>query len=75
MASRVAAELCPICKRGHLVWRSQEIAFSQQTDKGIVSCRVAIEAAVCDACGFTTWQDGVEKLLDEAVRREYDKLP
>jgi hypothetical protein len=30
---------------------------------------------VCGRCGSRDWTEETEALIDEAVRREYDKLP
>jgi hypothetical protein len=67
--------LCPFCKQGRVIKRQQEIAFHQSTDKGYVFCRVTIPVSVCDHCGSMTWTREAEATIDEAVRREYDKLP
>lgn len=66
---------CPVCKRGHLTKRTHEIAFFQQTHKRPVYCRVAVPMRSCAACGFKTLDEGADALMDEAVRRERDKLP
>jgi hypothetical protein len=30
---------------------------------------------VCDRCGSRHWNEEVEKLIEQAVQSEYDKLP
>jgi hypothetical protein len=67
------SEECPICKKGHFATREEDMAFLQWTDKGIVRCRATIAVAICDACGFKTWDEDAERLLNDAVRREYAK--
>jgi hypothetical protein len=68
-------ETCPFCKKGHFTKRTQQLAFHQWTDKGYVFCRLTLTLDVCDNCGWRDWSDDVEAMIDEAVRREYDKLP
>jgi len=55
--------------------RVDEIAFHQWTDKGYVFCRLTVPLGVCDTCGSRNWNEDVEAAIEEAVRREYDKLP
>ncbi len=66
---------CPICKTGHLVMRTEELDFLQRSDKGPLRCRVSIPVAVCESCGHKTWTGVAETLIQEAVLREYEKLP
>jgi hypothetical protein len=68
-------ERCPFCKKGQLRERVDEIAFHQWTDKGYVFCRLTVPLGVCDTCGSRNWNEDVEAAIEEAVRREYDKLP
>jgi hypothetical protein len=69
------ASLCLFCRRGQGIKRNQEIAFHQSTDKGDVFCRVIVPVSVCDQCGSITSDAETEAAIEEAVRREYDKLP
>jgi hypothetical protein len=66
-------EECPVCKKGHFTKRDEDMAFLQWTDKGMVRCRATIAVAHCGDCGFKTWDEDAERLLNEAVRREYAK--
>ncbi len=66
---------CLLCQTGHVVKRIEELAFRQWTDKGYVHCRVTIPIGTCDTCGARTWDQAGENVIEEAVRREYDKLP
>jgi hypothetical protein len=66
---------CFFCKKGKFVTRKEEMAFHQWTDKGYVFCRVPLSIGVCNRCGSRNWTDETEALIDEAVRREYNKLP
>jgi hypothetical protein len=68
-------ELCVFCKIGRLIRSDQEIAFKQRTDKGYVLCRVTIPMSICDHCGLKTWDDDAEAIIDEAVRKEYERKP
>jgi hypothetical protein len=68
-------DMCPFCRKGRVVERTEEIAFHQWTDKGYVFCRVKGTLGVCDRCGSRDWNDDTEALIEAAVRREYDKLP
>jgi hypothetical protein len=75
MVSTGVSELCAVCKRGHIGKHPEHFAFTQWTDKGIVSCEVKIEVSVCNHCGFRAWDETAEAAMNEAVRREYAKLP
>jgi hypothetical protein len=66
-------EICDFC-RGRMIAQNREIAFRQWTDKGYVHCRVTILAHVCTQCGYKSCDERAEATLDEAVRKEYDKL-
>jgi hypothetical protein len=68
-------EQCHLCKKGRFVKRPEKLAFHQRTDKGYVFCRVAVITGVCNNCGSRNWNEKIEGLIDEAVRREYKKLP
>jgi hypothetical protein len=75
MASISVSELCAVCKRGHIGKHPEHFTFTQWTDKGLVSCEVRIEVSVCDHCGFRAWDEAAEAAMNEAVGREYAKLP
>jgi hypothetical protein len=53
----------------------EEMAFRQWSDKGYIPCRVTILVGTCDNCRVKSLDPGSDKILDEAFRREYDKLP
>jgi len=53
--------------------RMEQFAFHQMSDKGYVHCRVSILIGTCDSCHAKSIDD--ETALDEAFKREYDKLP
>lgn len=65
---------CDFCKIGRIITSSQEIAFHQWTDKGYVFCRATVPMGVCDHCGAKTWDEDAEKIIEVAVRQEYEKL-
>ena len=67
--------LCSVCKKGHLIAQADPISFSQKTDKGYVFCRAVLPINRCDHCGTKSWDRETEALVEEAVRREYEKLP
>jgi hypothetical protein len=66
---------CVFCKQGQMIQRSERIVFRQWTDKGYLTCAAVIPMAICNACAAKTWDEKGEAILNEAVRREYDKLP
>ena len=65
--------MCPICNKGRITKRMEPITFRQMSDKGLVHCRVTILVGTCDSCRAKSIDD--EKALDQAFKREYDKLP
>jgi len=67
-------ERCDFCKRGRVARRNQTISFRQWTDKGYVFCRAEIPIGVCDRCGAKHWNQVAEAIIEEVVRREYEKL-
>ena len=74
MTSTGVSELCAVCKRGHVGKHPEHFAFTQWTDKGLVSCEVKIEVSVCDHCGFRAWDETAEATMNDAVRHAYAKL-
>jgi C4-type Zn-finger protein len=75
MSKEQDREQCPFCKKGHFIKRPEQLAFHQWSDKGYVFCRVAVISGICNNCGSRNWNEEIETLIDEAVRREYKKLP
>jgi hypothetical protein len=75
MSNNQDGQTCYFCQRGHFRERTEEIAFYQWTNKGYVFCRVTVTVGVCNQCGSRDWNEDIEALIDEAVRREHDKLP
>jgi hypothetical protein len=67
--------ICDFCKKGRVIESRREIKFRQSTDKGYVHCRVTMPVGVCDHCGSWSFEQEDDKILEEAFRREYDKLP
>jgi hypothetical protein len=67
--------VCDICGRGTVARTMEELAFRQWTRKGYVSCRVNIPVVVCADCGAKSWDRQADAIIDEAVKREVDKLP
>jgi hypothetical protein len=68
-------EQCPFCKNGRFIGRTEKLAFHQWTDKGYVFCRIAVTIGICTLCGSRDWNEDTEALIDDTVRREYNKLP
>jgi hypothetical protein len=68
------AQRCDFCKIGHVTRQNQQIAFRQWTDKGYVHCQAEIPIGICDHCGAKHWNADAEAIIEDAVRREYDKL-
>ena len=75
MSKHENSERCDFCRVGHVVKRKEQITFRQSTDKGYVSCRVLIPIGVCNHCGSRNWGERAEAIIEQAVRKEYDKLP
>ena len=74
MSGQVESETCILCEQARVVEEKREINFRQDTDKGEVTCQVAVQFNVCPQCGFEYWDDHAEAALDEAVREAYEKL-
>jgi len=45
------------------------------TDRGRVTCHLPLPISACSHCGFEMLGTKAETEMDEAVRREYDRLP
>ncbi|GIK82471.1 MAG: hypothetical protein M5U07_18965 [Xanthobacteraceae bacterium] len=67
-------EGCAFCGHGTVIKRQEELAFHQWTDRGYVFCKVSVPTAVCERCGSKSWDDAAEAIIEEAVRRELEKL-
>jgi len=67
-------EKCPACNEGQLFDQTKDIAFHQYTNRGYVFCRVVIPVKICDRCGAQSWDERADAIMDDAVRREYEKL-
>jgi hypothetical protein len=66
---------CDLCKLGHVTQQERQIAFHQWTDKGYVFCHATIPVGICCRCDSEHWDGHAEAVIEEAVRREYEKLP
>jgi len=75
MATEDDVAVCSLCKRGRLSSSFRELNLRQLSDKGYVHFRVTVAVSICDSCGAKSLGAGAEQILDEAFRREYDKLP
>jgi hypothetical protein len=68
------AQRCDFCKKGRVITHKQQIAFRQWSDRGYLHCHAEIPIGVCDRCGSEHWSQEAETIIDEVVKREYDKL-
>jgi hypothetical protein len=75
MATEDDLTVCNLRKRGRLSNSLKELNLRQLSDKGYVHFRVTVAVNICDSCGDESLGAGAEQILDEAFRREYDKLP
>lgn len=77
MAAEGKFIVCDSCKKGRLINSNsmEEMKFHQWSKKGYVHCHVRITVGVCDFCGARSLEPGIDRILDEAFQREYDKLP
>jgi hypothetical protein len=66
---------CYFCKKGRFVKHAKDVAFSQWTDRGYIFCSVTIPVRICGDCGAMDWNDEAEAIIEDAVRRGYEKLP
>ena len=69
------SQRCDFCRNGKVARQRQQVAFRQWTDKGYVFCRAEIPIGICDRCGSRHWNADAEAIIEETVRREYEKLP
>ena len=72
--SEADLEHCPICKR-RTARGMVKLTFHRMTDRGRVTCDVALPHWICASCDLKTLDAGAEAMMDEAVRRAYDELP
>jgi hypothetical protein len=68
-------DTCPFCKTAGLITQNQELAFRQWTSRGYVFCRVTVPIGVCVSCGSKSLSDAAESIIEDAVRREFERLP
>ena len=74
MASEDNFMVCDLCKRGRLASSLRELRVQQSSNKGYVHFSATIAVRICDICGAKSYGPGTDQILDEAFRREYDKL-
>ncbi|MFL6931851.1 MAG: hypothetical protein ACJ8FK_18215 [Xanthobacteraceae bacterium] len=67
------SEGCDFCRRGRVIKRNEDIGFYQWTDKGYLYCRATVPIGVCEHCGMKSWDDASESIIEDAVRRAYDR--
>ncbi len=67
------ADTCDFCRRGRVIKRNEDIGFYQWTDKGYLYCRATVPLGACDQCGMKSWDEASESIIEEAIRRAYDR--
>jgi hypothetical protein len=65
---------CDLCKKGPIVWCTEEITFRQWSDKGYLLCRVTLPVGTCAHCQAKTLDVDSDLAFDAAFQREYDKM-
>jgi hypothetical protein len=75
MAGEDKFRVCERCKTGKVIKSMEAMNFTHASNKGYVRCRATISVAMCHHCGTRSLDQGVDKILDEAFQREYNKLP
>jgi hypothetical protein len=66
---------CPLCEYHQMVRGTIDLTFHQMTDRGRVTCCVALPGSICPRCGLESLDAEADAMMDEAVRHEYNKLP
>jgi hypothetical protein len=74
MAAKSEPTVCDFCKIGHISQRMREVAFRQWSDKGYIHCRATLMVGVCNHCQASVPAPGADRILDDAFRREYDRI-
>jgi hypothetical protein len=69
------ATICDFCGQREISLRDEDLAFHQWTNRGYVFCNVRIPMRTCDGCGSRNWGEEAEAIIEEAVIKEYNKLP
>jgi hypothetical protein len=64
---------CDICKKGRIVWRTEEITFRQWSDKGHVRCRATLQVGMCTNCQAKTLDADSDAAFDAAFQRAYNE--
>jgi hypothetical protein len=67
--------LCDFCHRDTVVWRTEQLRFSQRTNRGTVRCEVSLPIGRCDTCGSVHLVHEAETLIEAVVLQAYIKLP
>ena len=71
MPGKKEDKACPCCKRGNLIKKDREIAYSQWTDKGFVLCRVTVRLASASDVAPRASAIRSNPFAEDAVHREY----
>jgi hypothetical protein len=74
MPNEESPDLCEFCACKKVIKSYEELAFHQWTSRGYVFCKVKIPMGTCEKCGARSWDDAAEAMIEQAVRREYERL-
>ena len=66
-----APSLCDFCKCDTVIWLTEQLRFSQRTNRGTAQCEVSLPIGRCDTCGSVHLEDGAETLIESAVLHAY----
>jgi len=66
--------LCDFCHHDAVVWQTEQLRFSQRTNRGTARCEVSLPIGRCDTCGSVHLEDGAETLIEAGVLHAYIKL-
>jgi hypothetical protein len=74
MTAGAETNLCDFCKTGTVVTTREAITFYQWTSRGYVRCNVIVPVGICSRCRAKSLSETAEADIEEAVRREIEKL-
>lgn len=66
---------CDFCRRGAVLWTTEKLRFTRDSDRGQLRCQVSIEIGRCNGCKSAHVDAAADKVIEDAVRRVYSKLP
>ena len=74
MTDGAGTDLCDFCKKGQVVTTNETLAFHQWTGHRYVFCSVTVPVGTCSRCHAKSLSETAEATVEEAVRREIEKL-